>query len=188
MFYVGSNDTKTIGRLVRTDFSKAFDCVDHTKAISKLVSLGCRSEILPWIISFISNRTQRVKYEGVISNNINLTCGVPQGTKFGPIIFLALIDDALNVPNCSTWKYVENLSIGEVVNKLSQSRMKNHVQNLVEWSDVNKLKLNPGKCKSMNFNFQRPKVDIPPLRMLDHVLESVSETKLLGVWIQNDLK
>ena len=50
-----------------TDFSKAFDCVDHIFAIQKLCDLGVRSEIIPWIADFLASRRQRVQYRSALS-------------------------------------------------------------------------------------------------------------------------
>jgi len=47
--------------VVSVDFSKAFDCVVHSKFISKLQSYGIGGPLLAWISYLLSNRTQAVK-------------------------------------------------------------------------------------------------------------------------------
>ena len=59
------------------DFSKAFDKVAHTRLINKLKSYGIRGEILSWIISFLSNRTQQVVASGIQSLSCSVSSGVP---------------------------------------------------------------------------------------------------------------
>ena len=49
--------------------------------------------ILNWLISFISNRKQRVVVDNIITEYINITRGVPQGTVLGPILFSLTIND-----------------------------------------------------------------------------------------------
>ena len=62
ILFKGTDKRNAVGTLVVTDFSKAFDCVDHTLAIQRLYELGVRSEILPWIANFLTARRQRVQY------------------------------------------------------------------------------------------------------------------------------
>ena len=53
---------------------------------------------------------------------------------------------------------------------------------------MNNLKLNSSKCKTLVFNFQRNQCQPEPLVIGDTQIEIVKETKLLGLWIQDNLK
>ena len=70
-----------------TDFTKVFDLVDHTILIEKMICMGIRRSIVPWICDFLHNRQQCVRFNGVLSDYVSLHGGVPQGTKLGPIGF-----------------------------------------------------------------------------------------------------
>lgn len=54
-----------------------------TILVLKLLDLGVRRSLVPWIISFLSNR----RHGELISDWLPMNAGVPQGTKLGPIIF-----------------------------------------------------------------------------------------------------
>ena len=149
------------------DFTKAFDLIDHTLAIKKLIGLGVNSAIIPTICSFLSARSQTVRYNGVESTPLHLTCGVPQGTKLGPIIFLAMVNDAALVTELR-WKYVDDLSFVEIVPKSQQSSMQEHVDSLSQWCDDNSMTPKPEKCKLMQISFLRNGPPPPVLVSLQH--------------------
>ena len=83
------------GQSVRTvfvDFKKAFDHVDHNVLVAKLTMLGLPAVIMRWMYSFLSNRRQRVKIGDVVSEWLEMSAGMPQGSYLGPLTFVILID------------------------------------------------------------------------------------------------
>ena len=83
--HLGAEKGGNVGTVVLTDFSKAFDLVNHTILISKIIDLGVLRNIVPWICDFLHNRQQCVRFNKTLSNYLPLNVGVPQGTKLGPI-------------------------------------------------------------------------------------------------------
>ena len=61
-----------------TDLSKAFDCIDHTCLIAKLSAFGFSPLSLKLLYSYLSNRNQRIKINGIFSNRTDTEFGVPQ--------------------------------------------------------------------------------------------------------------
>jgi hypothetical protein len=79
------------------DFKKVFDSVNHELLINKFDFCGIRGNVLNLIKSFILNRSQQVRIERTPSDiNIN-SFSVPQGTVFGPILFIIFINGLLNL-------------------------------------------------------------------------------------------
>ena len=70
------------------DLEKAFDTVKHNILCEKLPYYGFRGKIEVLIKSYLSNRKQLVAINGFESSNLDIICGVPQGSNLGPLLFL----------------------------------------------------------------------------------------------------
>ena len=78
------------------DFRKAFDSLVHSKILVKLSSYGIGFELLSWIQSFLTGRSQRVIVDNALSKPINVSSGVVQGSVLGPLIFILFINDIVD--------------------------------------------------------------------------------------------
>ena len=125
------------------DFRKAFDLVDHTVVINKAITLGLSPYLIAWLADFLSGRRQAVRYQGSVSSFQQLICGVPQGTKMGPLCFLILINDAL-VHTPHRWKYVDDCTVGVPVNNTNPdfSALQSTLNQLQTWTEDNKMTIN----------------------------------------------
>ncbi len=164
------------------DFSKAFDRIDHNIVITKLIDLGVRRSIIPWICSFLSNRRQCVKLGQCVSRWLSTSAGVPQGTKLGPILFVIMINDLKIVsPRSNNWKYGDDVTISQIVPTREVSTLQNDLDAIGNWPSTNNMKLNPKKCKDITVSFRRDIEQPPPTLVVENIsLERIESHKVLG--------
>ena len=98
--------------LVFIDLKKAFDTVDHDILCKKLKLYGVYQLELSWLGSYLSNRKQFCRVNGVDSNVGEIEVGVPLGSCLGPLLFLNYINDLpQTVQASSVTMYADDTSL-----------------------------------------------------------------------------
>ena len=87
--------------VISIDLKKAFDTVDHEILCQKLEHYVVVGKELSWFKSYLSNRKQYCRLNGVDSNVSDINVGVPQGSCLGPLLFLVYINDPPCIVKCS---------------------------------------------------------------------------------------
>ena len=194
------------------DWSAAFDRQDPTLAILKFIKLGVRPALIPLLVSYLTDRKMKVKFNGEVSDFLALIGGGPQGTLLGGLEYLAQSNDNADVvPPEDRFKYIDDLSILQLIcfsGLLTDYNFYQHVasdvgideqylpasslstqdslNSISDWTTANMMKLNIAKCDYMIFS--RSKTNFATRLAIDNqTLERVSVTKMLGVWISEDL-
>ena len=129
------------------DYEKAFDKVDHNLLIAKLKRYKFHPQIVSWISSFLSCRSQTVLIGNERSFSARVKSGVPQGTVLGPILFLVFINDLENVVGTSTVRFfADDTRISHQIRESSHhDQLQVDLNNILKWSSENNMRLHEQK-------------------------------------------
>lgn len=125
-------DGKKVIAAVFFDFMRAFETLDRKRLLMKLQHYGVQGKELSWFSSYLSNRTQPVKYGNATSTEIVNNFRVPQRSVLGPLLFILYINDIVNcIEECSVCLFTDDAllyvyadSLSEAVNKVNRDMKK----------------------------------------------------------------
>jgi len=92
--------------MILIDLKKAFDAVCHKLLIKKLDHYRIRGVANNLISSYLHNRKQYVSLNGVNSEEKSIDMGVPQGSIYGPLLYVMYVNDLPNAIDCTARLYV----------------------------------------------------------------------------------
>lgn len=139
--------------VIYTDFSKAFDSIDHFLLLRKLRRIGFSNSLLTFFKSYLCNRTQLVEFQNVRSGKTTPTSGVPQGCNLGPPLFMIFINDVTTVLSSECLLFADDLKIFSRVSSVGDCMaLQRNVDALLDWCNRNRLILNSEKCSVMSFS------------------------------------
>ena len=186
-----SLDKGRVGCGIFIELQKAFDTVNHHILLKKMEHYGIRGTALNRFNSYLSNRKQFVCVNGLSSSLCNISCGVPQGSVLGPLLFLIYINDLPNSPKLfsfflsadDTSIYCESDDLTLLTRQLNKE-----LKNVKLWLDSDKLALSMGKTnfvlfystqKKLSGNFQ--------LKIGNQEIQRNKYVKFLGVLMDEHL-
>ena len=142
------------------DLSKAFDIVNHKILLSKLEHYGIRGVVYNWFASYLSNRKQFVSLRSSVSDHHTISCGVPQGSVLGPLLFLLYVNDMNKCSNILEFHLFAddtNLFLSDNNVQSLEFKMNIELEKVSHWLSANKLSLNIKKLALWYFTAHRRK-------------------------------
>ena len=186
-----NQDNFTIGVFI--DLSKAFDTVDHNILLNKLSFYGVRNNNLKWFKSYLSNRKQYVSTDQVTTDMVSITCGVPQGSILGPLLFLIFVNDLTQATSLDPIMFADDTNLfysNRNIDTLFEI-VNNELVNISMWFQANKLSLNANKTKYVLFHKPRKKkhipLNLPILKINESEIKREHSLKFLGVIVDENL-
>ena len=139
--------------MVTLDLQKAFDTVNHAILLAKMKALGMTTDAVNWFQSYLSDRQQIVDVNGILSNAKDVTCGVPQGSILGPLLFLIYmyVNDIPGAVKCKLLLYADDSALmvsGRNVTEI-ETTLTVELNSIHKWLVDNKLSLHLGKTNKL---------------------------------------
>ena len=179
------------------DLSAAFDTIDHNILLNRLhTSFGISGTALDWFRSYLADRTQYVKVEQFMSDEVVMAFGVPQGSVLGPILYtlyttpLSKIIEKCNLNfHCyaDDTQIYKSVAICDIANEVKQTEI--CIALIKEWMNVNKLKLNDSKTEFIVLGKASvlQQVEKPSLKVNGFEIKPAKQVNNLGVVFDDEL-
>lgn len=183
-----SLDNNQICACLSIDLRKAFDSIDHRKLIQKLRNLGFSYSATELIKDYLKNRQQFIKIGEKSSLLETIKTGVPQGAIIGPLLFNIFINDIFTIfLNGKLSMYADDGMIIYSATNISEleRQMQQDITKLFEWFTNNSLQMNLTKTHYMIISRRPAQVNNIKILINNSQLQSVSEMKYLGLYINN---
>lgn len=179
-------------RVLFVDFSSAFNTVQPHILTQKLISMNINSNVILWLMKFLTIRPQYVKFKDSFSSTLTLNTGAPQGCVLSAQLFTIYTSDCqTESPQCHLIKYADDTVIVGLIDKSSlnedTSAYFNEISKFSSWCDKNYLNLNVNKTKELIIDFGRNFVESQPVIMHGGCVEVVQSYKYLGLIVDNKL-
>ena len=178
--------------LLFLDVRKAFDSLNHKILKDKLGKIGLGQSILLWFDSYL-DRKQRLRYNGICSDELTVLSGIPQGIILGPTLFIfyinAIFDEINNVKikmfpdDCVLYK--SGVYWNDIRNSLQEM-----LDVYIRWGNNHCLSLNADKTKCMivaNRGKLNTLNDPAPFNAGNRRIMFVNKFSYLGITLDNEM-
>ena len=179
---------KTVG--IFLDLARAFDTVNLNILLKKLDAYGISNDALILLTSYLSDRKQRLRFNGVVSGTRDITCGVPQGSVLGPLLFLLYINDLQKAcPSAKYLLFADDTAIFYTAPTMTelQAKISFSFPKIASWMHANRLSLSVQKTFYQIYGNIDDNCNIH-IPFGNSELSHAHTVKYLGVLFDEDLK
>ena len=149
-------------------------------------SYGAEGNLLRLLKNYLTGRQQRVVLNGETSSWLNVTADVPQGSVFGPLLFLIYINDLPDEITPSCKMFADDTSFFSKIESKSYSniQLNKDLETISKWAFQWKMLFNSDPVKQaikVCFSHKRDKVVYPPLQFNINDVQSANSQNHLGL-------
>lgn len=146
-----NTDNGNLTGAIFVDLSKAFDTLSHSQIIANLSMYGIHGSEREFFINYLFNRKQQVSFQRATSAFEAVTCGVPQGSILGHLLFLLSFNDIEDcLQDCKLIMYADDTVIYTLSKNLTDlpEKLTRNFTNVAKWLEKNELIINMKKRKT----------------------------------------
>ena len=191
-------DRGEVTSLILLDLSAAFDTVNHSILLTRLKNWFCLDRLsLDWFSYYLSLRSQAVSINDSISAFSTLSCGVPQGSVLGPLLFTLYTTPLGSVISKNSLKYhlyaddtQLYISFTPTTSALSLETLTTTFNDILSWMNLNKLLLNPSKTEFLLIGTKQQRLkfsDLTNLSLSNDIIPVSSSARNLGFIFDSDV-
>ena len=180
--YIKGNNARGLTGMIMLDLQKALDTVDHAILCKKLEGMGVIA--IDWFKSYLSGR-QQVTIDGITSCPGLVTCGVPQGSILGPLLFPCYVNDMVTSvsADCKLILYTDDSEImfAHKNHEVISQKLSNVKESYSNWLVDNKLSLHLGKMVGVLFDpcMKLRNITNFHVQCKDHIIKAQDSVKYL---------
>ena len=192
-----SLDDSQVSVLSLLDLSAAFDTIDHQILLTRLNSLyGISGSALNWFCSYLSGRNLSVLVNEIYSDSSSLTCGVPQGSVLGPVLFILYtkpLASLLDSHSLSSQSFADDTQLysSSPPDQIDATlvTVQDCILDTKRWMTDNKLKLNDDKTEALLFSRKTADLTTLPksIQVCDSKISFSSYARNLGFTMSSDM-
>ena len=119
-------------------------------------------KLIDWFASYLHGRQQRVVVDGIHSEWLDVTSGVPQGSILGPVLFLTYINDLpkYTVHHSPIAMFADDSKLFRIIkDEVDHNNLQDDLLELSHWSSDWMMNFNASKCKVLNISRKVNKVE-----------------------------
>ena len=184
--------------LVLLDLSAAFDTVDHGILLSRLSQcIGVQGSAYTWFESYLYSRSQFVQIRDTSSSDRQLTCGLPQVSVLGPILYLLYTSPLgailrrhgvgfhIYADDTQLYLSMKTTKVEDVVS--ARIRVEVCLRELNQWMLLSNVRLNNKTELLVLHAKHRPKQPLDSITVGDATVEPTSSARNIGAAFEDTM-